>query len=337
MTEILAAPSFICHKTSGRSQRKLQCAGHMILRGKENAFVAVAAALSEKITLTGRHLVFESEAAAIKHHSINMQTPSQTVQDIINDCTVDGLHVKLPEGQLDRDIYVQVAKKLNDIGGAWKGGKIAAFVFSHDPAPLLERIQSGEKVNLKKEYQFFETPDALADTMAARLMAVPGHFILEPSAGRGALIRAVHRVIPGAVITAYELMPENQAFLRIPKVVVAGYDFLQTTDEDMFHRIIANPPFSKNQDIDHIYRMFQVLRPGGRLVTLASNHWRISKNGKEREFQAFLDRVNADIEDVPAGTFAESGTQVSACMITIDKPVEWDNAMAELEERILNK
>lgn len=266
-----------------------------------------------------------------------------TVQEIIDNCQVDGLVVKLPPGQLDRKLYEQVAKTLQGIGGAWKGGKIAGFVFKTDPTTLLQRLQSGERINLKKDFQFFETPDELADMMALRLMATPKHSILEPSAGQGALIKAVLRRVPEAQITAYELMPENLMVLAradfSSQVFLAGEDFLKTTVSNFYHRIIANPPFSNNQDIEHIYRMFEILRPGGRMVTLSSNHWRISGNGKEARFRAFLEFHNAYVEDIPAGTFSKSGTQVATCMITIQKPHEsvYNNSTAELEDRILNK
>lgn len=107
MTEILAAPSFVCHKTLGRSQRKLQCAGHMILRGKKNAFVAAAAALSEKITLTGRHLVFESEDAAIKHHTTHMEESPRRLPDLITR--------NLPDNQTVRQQLDTVVNELRDI------------------------------------------------------------------------------------------------------------------------------------------------------------------------------------------------------------------------------
>ena len=81
---------------------------------------------------------------------------------ILKDCTVDGNVVKLPNIKLDRKEYLEVKKALELIGGKWKGGKVAGFVFASDPTDLLNQIANGEKRNLKKEFQFFATPEKLA-------------------------------------------------------------------------------------------------------------------------------------------------------------------------------
>ncbi|MDX5979558.1 DUF6283 family protein [Vreelandella alkaliphila] len=63
MTEIIAADSFVCHK-----KRDHQCAGHMLLKGSDSAFVSLAKRMGIPLLLTGRPLVFDSEADCIKHH-----------------------------------------------------------------------------------------------------------------------------------------------------------------------------------------------------------------------------------------------------------------------------
>jgi hypothetical protein len=64
ITEILAAESFVCHKNTD-----MQCAGHMLINGLDNAFVRVADQLRISLDLTGDEQVFESKAACIEHHS----------------------------------------------------------------------------------------------------------------------------------------------------------------------------------------------------------------------------------------------------------------------------
>ena len=89
-----------------------------------------------------------------------------TKQEVLQNCTVEGNLVKLPGVQLERKLYLDVANALELIGGKWKGGKVGAFVFPHDPTELLKQIANGDNRNLKKEYQFFETPAELADELA---------------------------------------------------------------------------------------------------------------------------------------------------------------------------
>ena len=64
MTEILAAKSFVCHKKTS-----MQCAGHMLINGEENAFVRLAARLDIPLDLSGDEQVFETKVACIEHHA----------------------------------------------------------------------------------------------------------------------------------------------------------------------------------------------------------------------------------------------------------------------------
>ncbi len=243
--------------------------------------------------------------------------------EILQKCTVDGNIVRLPEGQLDRKLYQEVAKALNLIGGNWKGGKTMGFVFPNDPTELLEQIANGESRNLKKEFQFFATPDELADRMVEIAEISRDHWILEPSAGQGSIINAINRKYPDQNVDYFELMDVNRTFLdKIPTAQHLGDDFLLVdwkNSPPLFDRIIANPPFSKNQDIDHIRKMYECLNDGGRIVTLASTHWQLSNNKKETEFRNWLNEIGAEIQEIPKGTFKESGTMISSVLIVIDK------------------
>src|SRR5210317_1704180 len=111
-----------------------------------------------------------------------------TKQDVLDQCRVEGNNVFLPDIQLERPLYVEVDKALKGMGGKWNRG-VKAHVFPSDPSALLGRVQNGETINLKKEFQFFETPEDLAIQMADLLEVDASCNILEPSAGRGALIK----------------------------------------------------------------------------------------------------------------------------------------------------
>jgi predicted RNA methylase len=213
-----------------------------------------------------------------------------------------------------------VAKSLELIGGKWKGGKIFGFVFPNDPTDLLQQIASGEKRNIKKEFQFFETPATLADKLVDLAEIQPEDEVLEPSAGQGSIVKAIHRNTWDArTVWGYELMEINQTFLnKIIGFRLLGNDFLIECDTH-FDKIIANPPFSKNQDIDHIYKMYDCLKDGGRIVTIASRHWETSNNKKESEFRDWLDMVGAKIQKIESGAFKESGTMIGSVIIVIDK------------------
>jgi type I restriction-modification system DNA methylase subunit len=240
------------------------------------------------------------------------------VDDILKQCTIDGNIVRLPDIKLDRKLYLDVAKHFNLIGGKWKSGKIQGFVFENDPTNLFEKIKDGDKINIKKEYQFFETPSDLADKLVRLSEIKETDIILEPSAGRGSIVNAIHRIIPNKTIDVFELMDLNRTYLNKLNVNIIGNDFL-TECNKTYDKIIANPPFSKNQDIEHIYKMYEHLNANGRIVTIASNHWKICNNKKESCFRQWLEDKNAIIIDIEAGMFKESGTMISSCILIIDK------------------
>lgn len=249
------------------------------------------------------------------------------VIEVLKQCTIEGDIVKLPKGQLERKLYQEVAKSLQLIGGKWKGNKIMGFVFQEDPTELLAQIANGEKRNLKKEFQFFGTPALLADELVKLSGIHSGHNrhpnfrISEPSAGQGAIIKAIHRKIGETPIYAFELMDINRTFLeKIPYILLSkDKDFLQYDISLQFDIIIANPPFAKNQDIDHIYKMFECLKSGGRIVSIASKHWEYSANKKETEFRNWLNNLNAEVIPIKPGAFKESGTMVGGKIILINK------------------
>jgi len=64
ITEILNQESFVCHKDTS-----LQCAGHMLIRGKGNAFLRTARNMGIDLHIRGRDLVFKTIKACIRHHS----------------------------------------------------------------------------------------------------------------------------------------------------------------------------------------------------------------------------------------------------------------------------
>lgn len=245
-----------------------------------------------------------------------------TKEEILKGCTVEGNIVKLPNILMERKLYQDVAKSLELIGGKWKGGKIAGFVFNTDPSDLLFEIANGEKRNLKKEYQFFATPSELADRLVMLSEINGNHTVLEPSAGQGAIIEAINRTHPDLSVDCYELMDINHIFLnKISTANLIGEDFLTSDKGKKYDRIIANPPFSKNQDITHLKEMYERLNDNGILVCITSTHWYKCDNKTEIHFRNWLDSLDneAEIREIEQGAFKESGTKVGGFIVKIKK------------------
>jgi len=250
-----------------------------------------------------------------------------TTQEIISRATITGNILRLPEGQLDRKVYQSVAKALETIGGKWSGTKsVMGFVFAADPTAKVAILLSGEKlISAKKEFQFFQTPDGFGAEIVAEAGIEAGMTVLEPEAGQGALVRQILKVQPDLVVDCFELMPENQEILKQTfgaRVNLIGPDFMDTNipSTRKWDRIIANPPFANNQDIDHVQKMCYLLAPKGVMISVMSPHWTFAIDRKCAEFRAWIERTGAVVRDVEPGTFKESGTNVRTVVVRITKP-----------------
>lgn len=245
------------------------------------------------------------------------------VLEVLRQCRVEGKVIKLPIGQLERSLYIEVRDKLINIGGRWKGGKTQGFQFDDDPSELLAEIAAGVNRNIKQEFQFFETPDDVADLIIDLAEIKPDDRVCEPEVGRAALIKAMRRKNKLNQVWAWELNEKLHPEILHFGTYINGTDFL--IDDEQFHGffdiIIANPPFSNFQDIDHIYQMYRYLKPGGRIVSVTSKSWTFNSNRKPTVFREWIESTGAKVHELESGAFRKSGTMVSSVIVVINKPV----------------
>ena len=227
--------------------------------------------------------------------------------------------------QIDRKLYVEVNRVLELLGGTWNRAA-KAHLFSDDPTDRIDAVVVNGSVLDPKINDFFETPVELAHRMAALLDPQPGEPYLEPSAGRGALIRAVLDRCPTARVHAHELLREHyEHLLRTfdPHRLVACTrgDFLAPPDfPGNFAGVIMNPPFSRRQDALHIRAAFRQLRPGGRLVSVASGGLAFRRDALHREVREQIEAWGGSIEPLPAESFKASGTSVNTVLVVATRP-----------------
>jgi hypothetical protein len=226
-----------------------------------------------------------------------------------------GNRLELPQDEQFTN-YAQVKKVLQTAGGKYKK---CGFEFSDDAKLVQERLIGGEAINDKKKYQFFATPPELAKQLVMMADIQENHACLEPSAGQGGISDLMLAKAGNCVVV--ELMPENIKVLTRKGYYPMEGDFLEKKPElfGAFDRIVANPPFAKNQDIDHIKHMYSLLKSNGKLVSIASKSWEFGSQKKQVEFRGWLDEVGAEITEIPAGAFKESGTTVAAVIVQIQK------------------
>lgn len=237
------------------------------------------------------------------------------ILNILDSCRVENGVVFLPDVQLDRKTYTDVNKCLESIGGSWNR-KVKGHVFNDDPTELFDNLMlTGEITDWKKEFQFFETPKNIVTEMIDWAEIEDNHMVLEPSAGLGAIADQIS--IKSRVVCC-ELNAINKSKLEGKGYKVAADDFLQY-NEDGFDRIIMNPPFSKQQDVDHILHAWDLLRAGGILVSIVSESPFFRENKKSVEFREWLEENDADVIELDPGAFKESGTMVKTRLIKVVK------------------
>jgi hypothetical protein len=242
------------------------------------------------------------------------------VEDILKHCTLEDSVLKLPKVQFNKKSYAEAKKWIEEAGGSWQSGKIQGFTFPFNPERVFSILKEGKRCNLQQEYQFFETPPQLADWLVMLAGGIhENDTVLEPSAGRGALIKAIHRACPSVTVECYELMPENREFLHsLDNVIILDEDFTKDS-VGSYTKIIANPPFSNNQDIEHVRIMYERLAAGGTLAAITSSHWKIASEKKCVDFRNWLEEVHGEVFEIGAGEFKESGTSISTMAVVIKK------------------
>lgn len=238
---------------------------------------------------------------------------SDEVNRVLEAAVIDGNTLKIVE-QLDRDLYVQVNKVLEGIGGKWNR-KAKAHIFPSDPREIIWQIVEDKVVEIvdeKKTYQFFRTPVEVIKLMIDYADIEVSHRVLEPSAGDGAILKELFYAA-GMGKVAVELNSTMAAELRtkFPLTKIVEGDFLECNGSlGTFDRIIMNPPFTGGQDIAHIKHAMKFLNPGGRIVAICAN------GSKQTELLKPLATI---WEELPEDAFKESGTGVRTVLLTIEK------------------
>ena len=223
------------------------------------------------------------------------------VEDILKHCTLEDGVLKLPKVQFNKKSYAEAKKWIEEAGGSWQSGKIQGFTFPFNPERVFSILKEGKRCNLQQEYQFFETPAEVADWLVMLAGGInEADTVLEPSAGRGALIKAIHRACSSVTVECYELMPENREFLySLDNVIILDEDFTKDS-VGSYTKIIANPPFSGNQDIEHVRIMYKLLEKGGTLAAITSSHWKIASEKKCVDFRNWLEEVHGEVFEIGA-------------------------------------
>jgi predicted RNA methylase len=222
-------------------------------------------------------------------------------------------------GKLDRKLYVAVNEVLEAAGGKWNR-KAHTHVFEFDArAKIAAMLANGKVKDEAKDADFFETPPELAKELVRLAGAHRGDVVLEPSAGRGAIVEELLAV--GAFVRACELLEENRAVLHKrfdgnPRFELDRSNF-DASDwrTPQFTHVVMNPPFQF--EIEHVTLAHSLLLPGGRLVSIMSTGVLTNAYKKTQGFRRLVADCGGRFVQNADGAFKSSGTMVRTLTLVL--------------------
>lgn len=180
------------------------------------------------------------------------------------------------------------------------------------------------KREMARNFGFFPTPDALAERTIdnASLYSPNGVLrVLEPSAGTGQL--AKRAVSKKASVDCVECQPELagqlQASCIYGKVFCTDFLSLKPETTGLYDRIIMNPPFDRERDIDHVMHALKFLKADGLLVAIMSAHTEFAETRKATAFREHVAKLGGAFSDNPRNSFSSVGTNVNTITLRLRK------------------
>ena len=157
-----------------------------------------------------------------------------------------------------------------------------------------------------KDLQYYPTPAALAERIVGNLYIRKGDRVLEPSCGCGRLLDAL--CAAGADVLGIEVDPGRAAEARAKGHAVQCANFLETVPTGDFDHVVMNPPFWGKLYARHVEHALRYLKPGGTLTAILP--------ATARYDHGLLD---GSWQDLPVGSFSESGTNVNTVVLTMHR------------------
>jgi hypothetical protein len=218
---------------------------------------------------------------------------------------------------------------------------------------IRKRTQTHRDAAARAMDGFVRTPAALADDLVSghRDMGAfpPGARVLEPSAGDGAIVRAILENDADVHVVAVEPNGERADALDALDVEYPGRvtvyrgtfeqftDYIEScrapgmSDADQvamgepFDAVIMNPPFGDStRDLvwmGHVRGAWDLLRPGAVLVSIVPPSYEFRSDRKHRDFRTWAESNGATFDKLPGQPFKESGTGTSAGVLTVRTPM----------------
>ena len=253
----------------------------------------------------------------------------QVLNVILNSKVKVGV-VTPPKEKASPLVYREYKKVMEALEGVWQPSK-GCFHFPFHvqlPRVIKKILDTGEVPLRKKTYQEYFTPVWLAELMAKlaanHFMSLPNPpkyiAVLEPSAGRGALVDAIkERTEFKTHVLAVEIQKYNSALIRrgLDIVIVSG-DFLKldapagiNTHFLRKELVLMNPPFADGAWLKHVKHAYEFMSFDGIMIAI------VPSSAKASDLDFVEDKASACITPLKSGLFNDSGTSVGVSLLTL--------------------
>lgn len=159
---------------------------------------------------------------------------------------------------------------------------------------------------VSKDLQYYPTPKHIVERVLGGINIVKGSKILEPSCGCGRFMDAIRAA--GAEVYGIEYDSSRVEICRSKGHNVLLANFLETIPTPKYDRVIMNPPFYGKHYAKHVEHALKFLKPGGTLTAILPITARYDHG-----------LLSGKWEDLPVGSFSESGTNINTTVLTINK------------------
>ena len=178
-----------------------------------------------------------------------------------------------------------------------------------DEKPM--KKQTGTAVS--KDLQYFPTPlkvvKQIVDGYSGRWFE--GKRVLEPSCGCGRFLDALRKAGAGCTGIEVDRGRAMEAQAKGHSVIMAN--FLEVIPDPnpkyAYDAIVMNPPFYGKHYAKHVDHAMSFLKPGGLLIAILPSSARYDHG-----------LVDGSWDDLPVGSFSESGTNINTSILTKRKP-----------------
>lgn len=167
-----------------------------------------------------------------------------------------------------------------------------------------------ESTAVSKDLQFYPTPLPVIDLVLYEI-DLRGKRVLEPSCGDGRIMDAMRRA--GAVAQGVEIDRSRAEICKAKGFGVICGNFLDVmpSADLIFDAVIMNPPFYGKHYAKHVRHALRFVKPGGTVTAILP--------ATARHDHGLLDDLAPRWNDLPIGSFSESGTNVCTTIATIRK------------------